>query len=259
MIYSIIMNKGGVGKTSLVTNLAAIASKNKRNKVLIVDSDGQGNCSLAFGLVPHQHKKTIHDVFLGRAKIEDIIIKIGKNLSLAPANSEMNWLEFDVLTRLDKYPKPFELLAPAIQEIKKEFDYIFIDTPPSFGLVTGNVLACSNKVLIPFEPELFSVQGLIKVIEAIEEFKEENNKNLEIAGVVGMKIDSRTSLHSEMLQSVRAYCFKKEILVYDNIIPRSIRFASAFAYEGKPAVFSNQKNHLVKSYFDLAKEVFINE
>lgn len=254
MIYSIIMNKGGVGKTSLCTNLATIASSNKK-KVLIIDTDGQGNCSLAFGLVPHKHKKTIHDVFLGKAKIKDVSIKLNKNLFLVPANSEMNWLEFDVLTKLNEYPRPFELLNPEVEHIKEEYDYIFIDTPPSFGLVTGNTLICSDKVLIPFEPELFSVQGLIKVIEAIEEFKEENQQNLTIAGVIGMKVDSRTSLHSEMLQSVRSYCFNKNINVYDTVIPRSIRFASAFAYEKKPAVLSNQKNHLVKAYFDLAKEV----
>lgn len=254
MIISIIMNKGGVGKTSLCTNLACIAA-NRKKKVLIVDTDGQGNCSLAFGLVPHKHKLTIHDVFLGKTGIKDITIKIGKNLFLAPSNSEMNWLEFDVLTKLEQYPKPFLLLKPAIEQIKDQYDYIFIDTPPSFGLVTGNVLACSDKVFIPFEPEIFSVQGLIKVIEAIEDFKGKNQENLTIAGVIGMKVDQRTSLHSEMLQSVRAYCFKKNIPVCQTVIPRSVRFPSSFAYEKKPAVLSNQKNHLVEAYFDLAKEV----
>jgi chromosome partitioning protein len=255
-IFSISMNKGGVGKTSVITNLAAaLSAKEPGKQILVIDTDGQGNASLAFGRNPNDFKTTMYNVMLGECTIEDIVISIRDNLYLAPSNNDMNFLDFDILTNLDKYKQPFALLNPAVTKIANKYDYIFIDTPPSLGLVSGNVLATTEYIIIPFVPELFAVQGLIRVIETIEDFKQKKNPALELFGVLGMMVDSRTNLHTEMMQKARKYCDAKKIKVFDTVINRSIRFASASAYDGKPAVWADTSNYIVTAYFELLDEI----
>ncbi|MFD1394399.1 ParA family protein [Kroppenstedtia eburnea] len=253
-VFAVLMNKGGVGKTSLLTNLAALLA-NRGERVLIVDTDGQGNASLAFGQVPNQHAYTVADVFLGKLKLDAVTVNLADGLDLAPANDDMNMLEFQVLTKLKTYPKPFQLLAPAIREARERYDYVLIDTPPAMGLVAGNVLAATDHLLIPFVPEVFGVQGFIRVIEAIREFEEQQGKATQIEGAVGMMVDQRTSLHREMMEQARDYCERNRIQFFDTLIPRSIRFASATAYARKPAVWVDKNNRLVDAYRKLLDEV----
>lgn len=260
IVYSVSMNKGGVGKTSLVTNLAAAISVQAPDKrVLIVDTDGQGNSSIAFGRNPNDFKLTTYDLFLGGCALSDVTIQLTDNLDLAPANDALNFLEFDVLIDVQKYGNPLGLLKPVIDAARPNYDYIFIDTPPSLGLVSGNVLACADRVIIPFVPETFAVQGLIRVIEAINDFREKTNPALDLAGVVGMMVDQRTTLHSEMLQKARQYCDSREIRMFETVIPRSIRFANSTAYSGKPAVLTDGANPIVAAYYELLTEVLENE
>lgn len=255
-VIAIAMNKGGVGKTSLVTNLAAaIASTYSGKKALIIDTDGQGNSSIAFGKNPQEFEHTIYDVFLGEIPIRDAIVPIAEGLDLIPANQDMNLLEFDVLMHMDKYPSPFLLLKNNLATIKDQYDYILVDSPPSMGLISGNVLAAADSVIIPFVPELFAVQGLIRVIETMDEFIQRTNSNLKLSGIVGMMVDSRTILHSEMLQKARQYCLKRDLKMFETIIPKSIRFANSTAYEGKPAVWTDKSNPIVSAYFELLDEV----
>lgn len=257
-VFSVSMNKGGVGKTSLVTNLGAALSSRK-NKVLIIDTDGQGNASMAFKKKPREFERTTYDVLLGQESFQEVKIKINKQLDLVPANDEMNYLEFDVLGNFEKYKRPFSLLEGPLEEIKQEYDYIIIDTPPSMGLVAGNVLAAVDSVFIPFVPESFAVQGLIRLIEAVSDFSDKRNPSLTIEGVVATMIDTRTTLHSEMLPQARKYCLKNDIRMFETVIPKSIRFANATAYAGKPAVWSDKGNHMVAAYFDLLEEVLEHE
>jgi chromosome partitioning protein len=256
-IYAISMNKGGVGKTSLVSNLAGAITKKLKKRVLLVDTDGQANTSIAFGLKPHDFEYTIYDVLTGEKKAKDVIVPVNEYLDILPANNDMNFLEFDILPNIQQYAKPFSLLKKALEEIKDDYFVIFVDTPPSMGLVAGNVLAASDKVIIPFVPEMFAVSGLIRVIEAIEDFKSRENQELEVAGIVGMMVDSRTTLHSEMLQQARKYCLENDLKMFETIIPKSIRFANSTAYEGKPATWTDYNNPIVAAYFDLMKEVII--
>jgi chromosome partitioning protein len=246
------------GKTSLVTNLSGAIERESNKKILIIDTDGQGNASIAFGLNPHEYKDTLYDVLVGEKRLKDIIIEIEDNIHIAPSNNDMNFLEFDILPDIQQYNKPFELLRKAIEDVKDDYDYIFIDTPPSMGLVAGNVLSVADKVIIPFAPEMFAVTGLIRVVEAINEFKNKENPSLEIEGVVGMMVDGRTKLHSEMLEQAKGYCMSKDIKMYETLIPKSIRFANSFAYEQKPATMTDYRNYLVKSYFSLAEEMISN-
>ncbi|WP_422406922.1 MULTISPECIES: ParA family protein [Gammaproteobacteria] len=253
-VYAISTNKGGVGKTSLVTNMAGVLSR-QDCKVLIIDTDGQGNSSMAFNLNPTNFETTIYDVLMGDSTIHEAIHHIDDNLDLIPANDDMNFLEFDILPNLDKYTGPFTLLKEAVDQVRNEYDYIFIDTPPSLGLVAGNVLTCVDKVIIPFIPETFAVKGLIKVIEAINKFKNKENPTLEIEGIVAMMVQSNTVLHSSMLQQARRYCVENDITLFETVIPRSVRFANSTAFEGKPAVWTDANNPIVSAYFELTKEV----
>lgn len=255
VVYGIVMNKGGVGKSSLCSNVAAVLSDQKK-RVLIIDADGQGNSSLAFGLFPKNHKKTIYDVLIGECSMDDIIIKLAKNLFLAPSNDKMNSIDFFILSRQNTYPKPFHLLKPHVDLIKEQYDYIFIDSPPAFGLVTGNVLNASDKIIVPCEPDLFSVQGLSEANKAINQFKAEYNPSLKIAGVVAMKVEIRTHLHSEMLQGMRQFCASNDLVMYDTVIPKSIKYATSYAEHHKPAVWVHKNSPLIKPYFDLVKEAF---
>ncbi|AQX56541.1 chromosome partitioning protein ParA [Priestia flexa] len=250
------MNKGGVGKTSLVTNLAGAITKQMKKKVLIIDTDGQGNSSIAFGFKqPNDFEYTIYDVLMGEKNAKDVIIEVSPHLHILPSNKDMNFLEFDILPNLHQYGEPFKLLTRHVVGIQDQYDYIFIDTPPSMGLVAGNVLAIADKVIIPFAPETFGVNGLINVIEGVSDFKKKENPSLEIAGVVGMMLDSRTSLHGELIKQARQYCFEHDINMCDTVIPKSIRFANATAYDGKPATWSDSNNPIVKAYYELLEEV----
>lgn len=255
-VYAVSMNKGGVGKTSLVSNLAGAISKSEKKKILIIDTDGQGNSSIAFGLNPSEFNNTIFDVLLGHTGMENVIVKIDEYIDIVPANEDMNFFEFDVLPSIQKYDQPFHLLRQNMQGVLNNYDYVFIDTPPSMGLVAANVLTAADKVLIPFVPEVFGVKGLIRIVEAINDIKASDNPNLDILGVVGMMVDSRTVLHSDMLQQARRYCIENEIHMFETIIPKSIRFANSTAYEGKPATWTDSNNPIVKAYFELMNEVF---
>lgn len=261
-VYAISSNKGGVGKTSLVSNLAgAIAKQGKQ--VLIVDTDAQGNASIAFGYSdPNVIEYTLYDVLMGKKKAKDIIIDADDdmpNLHILPSNSDMNYLEIDILPHIQESGVSYlRLLHDAIQPLLSDYDYIFIDTPPSMGLVAWNVLVAADKVIVPFVPEPFATNGLVNVIEAVKAFKEREGLSLEIAGVVGMMVQKNVRLHEQLLADARAYCDTHDITMYDTSIPRSVEFANATGFDTKPAVWTSPTHTAVKTYFNLMEEVLNN-
>ncbi|MBU8763749.1 ParA family protein [Micrococcus luteus] len=256
IVYSVSANKGGVGKTSFVSNMAAaIVQKQRKARVLIIDTDAQGNASLAFGKNPRDYEHTIYDVLVNGMAIDAVKVNLIDRLDLLPSNVEMDFLDFDVLGNIEKYKRPFQLLKGPLDAVRDQYDYIFIDTPPAMGLVAGNVLVAADRVIVPFAPETFAVSGIVRVIDAIKDFRQKQNPDLKIDGIVAMMVDSRTVLHSEMLEKARQYCDKNKYHIYETVIPRSIRFANSTAYDGKPAVLSDGSNHIVAAYYDLMKEV----
>lgn len=255
-IFTVCMNKGGVGKTSLITHLAAVIStEHPHRKILVIDADPQGNAAIIFGFNPELPEFTMYDVFLGTKQLEEILIPVTANLDLAPASDKLNMLEFHILTRLDSFKSPFLLLKLAVDRIKQHYDYIFIDCPPSLGLIAGNALKAATGVIIPFVPEAFSVKGLQRVIQTIDSFGTKDEPAPDIVGIVAMMVDGRSRLHQELLESASEFCSKKGIKLFETVIPRSMGFANAAAYEGKPAVWSNRPNPAATAYYSLAKEV----
>lgn len=254
MIIAISTNKGGVLKTSLATNLAGVISKTGK-KVLIVDTDNQGNVSLSFGLNPDNFKKTLYNVLVEGIPAKNVIQNVYENIDIIPSNDDMAFFEFDVLTNLKKYPQPFHLLRGSLKNIHSNYNYVLIDTPPNIGLTQGNVLAYADGVIIPFQPEVYSMRSLQKIMEAIRQFKEDHNPRLTIIGVVATLVDSRTVLHSQVLQECRRFCHENGIRMFETVIPRTIRYASSVAYENLPATLSDKENPLIQSYYQLWGEL----
>lgn len=253
-VIAISTNKGGVLKTSITTNLAgALATEGQ--KVLIIDTDNQGNVLLSFGLNPDDQENTIYDVLLGEIRPDEAIINVHEYIDVIPANDDMSFFELDCLTNSKDYPEPFMQLKKAMAKLEKQYDYILIDSPPTLGLVQGNVLAFVDQVLIPFQPEAYSMRSLIKIIKAINGIKEKQNPKLTITGIVATLVDQRTTLHSEILQECRKFCLEHNLHMFDTVIPRSVRFASSVAYDRKPATLTDKNNPIIGAYFELLKEV----
>lgn len=255
-VYSVLMNKGGIGKTTIVTNLSGAITKTSDNKVLIIDTDGQGNAAMAFGITnPNAIENTLYDVMLEKKTAEEVIIEIEENLHLLPSNSDLNYLELDLLPTIDGSGNHLVMLRKIVEDLRGKYDYIFIDSPPSLSLMAWNILMATDKVIIPFAPETFGTNGLVNVIEAINDFKEREKLNLEIAGVVGMMVQTRTNLHDALMKQARDYCETQDIRMYETFIPKSIQFANATAFDGVPATWTNPQTPLIKSYYKLLEEV----
>lgn len=252
-VWAICTNKGGVLKTTITTNLAGILSKTK--KVLIIDTDMQGNCLVSFGKNPDQQKLTIYNVLVENVPVEKAIVNVHKNIDVLAANDDMDLFDFDILMNIKKYPHFFMLVKGAIDKLRSKYDYILVDAPPYKGLMHGNILSFVDKVLIPFQPETYSMRSLVKMIQSIEEFKKQHNPNLSILGVVATLVDQRTTLHSQVLQECRKYCNQQNVKMFETYIPRSVRFAASVAYEKLPSTLTDVKNPIVMNYFDLLKEV----
>lgn len=254
MILAISTNKGGVLKTSITTNLAGVlATHNKR--VLIIDTDNQGNAMLSFGKNPDALNYTIYDVLVREMDPREVVVNVHPNIDILPSNDDMSFFEFDVLTEPSKFKNPFYLLRDRLRGIEKDYDVVLIDTPPNLGLAHGNVLSYADKVLLPFQPETYSMRSLVKMLQSVYNFKRERNPKLEVAGIIPTLVDMRTRLHQDILEDCRIFCNQEGFYFFETFIPRSIRFASSVAYERKPATLTDNNNPLVQAYFDISEEM----
>lgn len=246
-IITIANQKGGVGKTTTAINLSsAIAMNNK--KVLVVDFDPQGNCSSGFGI--KKENNTIYEVIMGKIDISDVIIPTKvENCFLIPANINLTGATVELV---DRENREFYLKS-ALSKIKDKYDYIFIDCPPSLGLLTVNGLAASDTVLIPLQTEFFALEGLSQLMNTINLIKKSFNPDLQIEGVLLTMLDKRTHLTDDVAKNVIAYFGKK---VYKTMIPRNVRIAESPSY-GIPVMLHDKTCIGSKAYESLALE-FIN-
>lgn len=248
-------NKGGVLKSSVTANLSGVwATQGK--KVLIIDMDNQGNSLVSFGQNPDQYQNTIYDVLLDGLPAEHAIVKVYENIDVLPANDDMAHFENDIIkSGRDNGLNKFMFLKNAVNHLRFHYDIILVDSPPTLSTTQGNILAFVDDVIIPFQPEPFSQRSLIKIIEAIHEMKNVVNPNLNILGILSTLVDTRAIIHSEIIQECRVLCDQRGWYMFDEVIPRSIRFASELKQQGLPATISNPKHYIVKRYFELAKEI----
>lgn len=245
-IVTIFNQKGGVGKTTTVINLAAALGKMDL-KVLIIDVDPQGNATSGLGIDKNQLESSTYDALINGKSLEKIIQKTtGKNVDIVPSNVELAGAEIELIEIPDR-----ELaLKQSITTIEKHYDYIFIDCPPSLGLLSINGLSASDSVLIPIQCEYYALEGVSQLMDTIMLVKRSLNPELEIEGVVLSMFDGRTNLSIQVVDEVKKY-FKGK--VYTSIIPRNVRLAEAPSY-GLSIIDYDPKSRGAEAYMELAEE-----
>lgn len=246
-------NKGGVLKTTTTSNLAGVLSDLKK-KVLIVDADNQSNISISFGLNPDNFRTTIYDVLVDGLPPEDAIVSVNKHIDLLPSNLDLASFEFDVIRNPVKYPKPFLLMKNALDHLRNTYDYILIDTPPSLGLMNGNVFSFAEKVIIPFEPESYAMRSLMAVVSTVNDFKSVN-PDIDIMGVLFTKVVHNSNLHDIIKQQTKQYSFENNFETFTTEIPRTVQYASSVGFDRLPETMSNKKSEKSKFYFSIWKEI----
>lgn len=246
-IICVFNQKGGVGKTTTNINLCAYLAM-EGYKVLTVDIDPQGNTTSGFGIDKKNLEASMYDVLTTDLSLKEIIIRsdLVQNLYVAPSTMDLAGAEVEMIG----IPSRETVLLNKIKEIKDEYDYVFIDCPPSLGVLTLNALTCSNSVLIPIQCEFYALEGVGQLVNTIQLVKKSLNKGLEIEGVLMTMFDYRTNLSNEVYSEVKKY-FKDK--VYKNTIPRNIRLAESPSF-GLPIMLYDEKCKGAKAYLDFTKE-----
>lgn len=243
--------KGGVGKTTTSINLSAsLAAKNK--KVLIIDTDPQGNTTSGFGIDKNDLENTIYELILGECSIRDCIIsEVISNVSVVPSNVNLAAAEIELIG-VDK--KEY-ILKNEVDYIKDDYDFIIIDCPPSLNMLTINSMTTADSVLVPIQCEYYALEGLSQLIHTINLVKERLNPDLDMEGVVFTMYDSRTNLSMQVVENVKQNLNQR---VYKTLIPRNIRLAEAPSY-GMPINMYDAKSAGAEAYMQLADEVIANQ
>jgi chromosome partitioning protein len=250
-VFSVVNQKGGVGKTTTAVNLAAAFAASKK-KVLLIDIDPQGNASTGFGIEQSQRQKTIYEILIGESHIKDSLIPTRvPNLKIVTSTVDLSACEIELA---DVNKREF-LLRRAIKEIIHDFDYIFIDCPPSLGMLTVNALTASDSILIPMQCEFFSLEGLSHLLTTLDLVKENLNHELTIGGIILTMRDRRNKLTEQVEVDVRDFLKDK---VFKHSIPRNVRLSEAPSH-GLAGIFYDPKCPGSVAYLKLAKEILSKE
>lgn len=246
-VIAIANQKGGVGKTTTSINLSAsLAAKGK--KVLVIDTDPQGNTTSGFGVEKNDLDNTIYELILGECSIHDCVVKeVVKNVSLLPSNVNLAAAEIELIG----VEKKEYILKNEVDWIKDQYDFIIIDCPPSLNALTINALTTADSVLVPIQCEYYALEGLSQLMHTIELVQDRLNPELEIEGVVFTMYDARTNLSLQVVENVKNNLNQT---IYKSIIPRNVRLAEAPSH-GLPITEYDAKSTGAEAYRMLAEEV----
>ena len=246
-VIAIANQKGGVGKTTTAINLSACVAE-KGKKVLVIDTDPQGNTTTGLGVEKNTLENTVYELMLGECSVKECIIPdVSENLSLIPSNVNLAAAEVELI---DTDRKEY-VLKNEIDWVKDQYDYIFIDCPPSLSMLTINAMTTADTVLVPIQCEYYAMEGLSQLIHTVNLIKKKINPALSMEGVVFTMYDSRTNLSGEVVESVKDALDEH---VFETLIPRNIRLAEAPSY-GMPINKYDEKSAGAEAYRNPAAEL----
>ncbi len=246
-VIALANQKGGVGKTTTAVNLSSCLAY-RGMKVLLIDTDPQGNATSGLGIDKDHLHKSVYDVLINSETIADIIVdtKIEK-LKVCPSNIQLVGAEIELVSVISRETR----LKEAISKIKENFDYVIIDCPPSLGLLTINALTAADTILVPIQCEYYALEGLSQLMNTVKLVQRHLNTKLEVEGVVLTMFDARTNLSIQVVEEVKKH-FKNK--VYRTIIPRNVRLSEAPSF-GLPIILYDPKSKGSECYLELAGEV----
>lgn len=249
---SIFNQKGGVGKTTSVVNLAVALSKLDK-KVLVIDFDPQANTTTGLGFDKNELEKSIYKMFYDEGdNYKDYILKSEEGPYLIASENSLSGLEVELVS-LDEEER-LRMLSQIIEELKKDFDIVLIDCPPSLGLLSLNALVASDSIIIPIQTEYYALEGVSELLKTYQTIKESIKEDLEIEGVLLCMFDKDTDLSYEVVEEVKSF-FKEK--VFSTMIPRNIKLAEAPSF-GKSVISYDEKSKGARAYLSLAKELIEN-
>lgn len=246
-IIAVCNQKGGTGKTTTAVNLSsALAELGK--KVLLIDLDPQGNATSGVGINKNELERSVYDVLLNKLNISEVIVATEfKNIDALPCNINLTGAEIELVGALSRENR----LKRSVETIKDNYDYIFIDSPPSLGLLTLNSLVAAQSILIPIQCEFYALEGVSQLLNTLELVKEGLNPDLHVEGVLLTMADFRTNLTNEVIAEIKKYFTNK---VYQTIIPRNVKLSEAPSH-GKPINLYDSGSIGSKKYKELAYEM----
>ena len=251
-VIAIANQKGGVGKTTTAVNLSASLAVAEQ-RTLLIDGDPQGNATSGLGLAREALSRTVYDVIIGSASIEDVVHRSVqfKHLDLVPATADLAGAEVEMVD----HPNRDRAMRDAVAAVRDGYDYILIDCPPSLGLITVNMLAAADSLLIPVQCEYYALEGLSQLLNTVHLVQRSMNEQLAIEGVLLTMYDARLNLSRQVAVEAREYFGGQ---VFESVIPRSVRLAEAPSF-GKPIIVYDLSSVGAQAYMSLAKELMARQ